>query len=112
MRISFRWPDRQSKTDGGTVASAGQPAQPRSRMGRGNSLPISAAVCGRAALDEALALARSTGAASYEPLIRVELARLAGDEDRRQRELREAHRLFTEMGATVHAERLAKELGC
>ncbi len=25
--------------------------------------------------------------------------------------LREAHRLFTEMGATEHAERLAKELG-
>jgi predicted amidophosphoribosyltransferase len=28
----------------------------------------------------------------------------------RDRELREAHRLYTEMGATGHAERLAKEL--
>jgi len=29
----------------------------------------------------------------------------------RVRELREAHRLFTDMGAIGHAERLAKELG-
>ncbi len=28
-----------------------------------------------------------------------------------ERELREAHRLFTEMGATGHAERVARELG-
>jgi len=28
-----------------------------------------------------------------------------------ERELREAHRLYTEMGATGHAERLAEELG-
>ncbi len=33
------------------------------------------------------------------------------DEAGRERELREAHRLFTEIGATGHAERLAKELG-
>ena len=30
---------------------------------------------------------------------------------RAHRELREAHRLYTEMGATGHAERLARELG-
>jgi hypothetical protein len=29
----------------------------------------------------------------------------------RERELREAHRLYTEMDATGHAERLARELG-
>ena len=33
-----------------------------------------------------------------------------GDETSREREVREAHRLFTEMGATGHAERAALEL--
>ena len=33
-----------------------------------------------------------------------------GDEEERERELREAHRLFTEFGATGHAERLSAEL--
>jgi adenylate cyclase len=41
---------------------------------------------------------------------RAELARLTGDETRRERYLREAHRLYTEMGATGHAERVAREL--
>jgi hypothetical protein len=40
-----------------------------------------------------------------------ELAHLIGDDASRERELREAHRLYTEMGATGHAERLARELG-
>jgi hypothetical protein len=40
----------------------------------------------------------------------AELARLTGDEEGRQRELREAHRLFTEMGAAAHAARLAPKL--
>ena len=65
------------------------------------------------ALERAGELARSTGMRSVEPMIHVELAELAhqnGDEDERQRELREAHRLFTEFGATGHAERLAGEL--
>jgi hypothetical protein len=44
-------------------------------------------------------------------LERAELARLAGDEAARQRELFEAHRLFTEMGATIRAAELATELG-
>ena len=35
---------------------------------------------------------------------------LAHDDATRERELREAHRLFTEIGATGHAERIAKEL--
>ena len=34
----------------------------------------------------------------------------AGDDATQERELREAHRLYTEMGATGHAERLAREL--
>ena len=66
-----------------------------------------------AALARALELARDTGAKAYEPLVHVELAELArqsGDEEGRERELREAHRLFTEIGATGHAERLSAEL--
>jgi ATP/maltotriose-dependent transcriptional regulator MalT len=61
-------------------------------------------------LDRALALVRSTGARPYEPQIYVERARLAGilsDAASHQQWLREAHRLFTEMGATGHAERIA-----
>lgn len=63
-----------------------------------------------AMLDGALALVRSTGAHSYEPQIHVERARLAGllsDAPSRQQWLRNAHRLFTEMGATGHVERVA-----
>jgi ATP/maltotriose-dependent transcriptional regulator MalT len=65
------------------------------------------------ALDAASALAAEINASSFDPFIRVErarLARLSGDEATSQRELREAHRLYTEMGATGHAERLAEEL--
>ena len=57
-----------------------------------------------------LALVRSTGARSYEPQICVERAQLAvllSDPAGRQQWLREAHRLFTEMDATGHAERIA-----
>jgi tetratricopeptide (TPR) repeat protein len=66
-----------------------------------------------AALARALELARDTGAKAFEPLVHVELAELArqsGDEEGRERELREAHRLFAEIGATGHAERLELEL--
>jgi hypothetical protein len=34
-----------------------------------------------------------------------------GDDTARQRELREAHRLFTEIGAPLRAAEVAKELG-
>jgi class 3 adenylate cyclase/tetratricopeptide (TPR) repeat protein len=67
-----------------------------------------------AALSAAQAAIEATGAKSYAPFVHVEhaaLARLLGDDETRQHELREAHRLFLEMGATEHAERLAKELG-
>jgi hypothetical protein len=66
------------------------------------------------ALARALELVEKTGAKAYEPQIleeRAELARFLGDEATRERELREAHRLFAEIGATGHAQRLAKELG-
>ncbi len=73
---------------------------------------------GRAAEEEvadllarAAELVEQTGATVFEPhvhLARAELAELLGDDARR--ELREAHRLFTEMGATGHAERVAREL--
>ena len=51
---------------------------------------------------------------TFEPLVhveRAERARLTGDEATRQRELREAHRLFTEIGAPIRAAEVAKELG-
>ncbi len=66
------------------------------------------------ALDRAAALARHTGAGSFEPFVHEERSRLAavvGDTSAAKRELAEARRLFTEMGATGHAERLARELG-
>ena len=42
---------------------------------------------------------------------RAESARARGDAAGRTRHLREAHCLYTEMGATASAERTAKELG-
>jgi hypothetical protein len=64
-------------------------------------------------LERAQAIVSSTGARAYEPQIHVERARLAGllsDDVGRQQWLREAHRLFTEMGATGRAERVALRL--
>jgi adenylate cyclase len=64
-------------------------------------------------LGAAEALITGTEAHAYTPFVheqRAELARLLGDAATCERELRGAHRLFTEMGATGHAERLAKEL--
>jgi len=40
----------------------------------------------------------------------AELARLGGDEVTRERELQQAHRIFTEIGAAAHADRLAGDL--
>jgi tetratricopeptide (TPR) repeat protein len=61
-----------------------------------------------------ICLVEQTGARVYEPHVHevaAALARLRGDEAGRERELREAHRLFTEMGATGHAERVGREPG-
>jgi hypothetical protein len=66
-----------------------------------------------ATLDRALEIVRQVESKGSEPTVYVELAELArqrGDEEGRQQALREAHRLFTEIGATGHAERLAAEL--
>ncbi len=41
---------------------------------------------------------------------RAQLAALLGDDACCERELHEAHRLYTEMGATGHAERVGREL--
>jgi adenylate cyclase len=65
-------------------------------------------------LGRALSLVGETGGKALEPFIRVELgklARLAGDEAIGQRELREAHRLFIEIGAPIRAEQVAPQLG-
>jgi hypothetical protein len=54
------------------------------------------------------------GAKSYEPFLhveRAELAQLNGDNTTRRRELREAHRLFLDIGAPIRAAEVAKELG-
>src|SRR5262249_8587958 len=67
-----------------------------------------------AALGDAFRSSRQIGMKLVEPFIylrRAELARLSDDETARQRELREAYRQFTEMGATVRAAEVAKELG-
>jgi tetratricopeptide (TPR) repeat protein len=66
------------------------------------------------AIERGLALADQTGLVVLVPQFlveRAELARLRGDESERLHHLRDAHRLFVEMGATGHAERLARELG-
>jgi hypothetical protein len=58
-------------------------------------------------------LIRRTGMKAYEPQVHVELAELARqseDDEARRDELREAHRLFTEIGASGYAERVAGEL--
>jgi hypothetical protein len=62
------------------------------------------------ALAEVSAMIEETEARCREPIVHeisAELARLRADEATRERELREAHRLFVEMGATGHAERIA-----
>jgi len=64
-------------------------------------------------LHDAMALVEATDAFAYVPQIHVERARLAGmraDHATRRRELDEAHRLFTEMGAPLRAAQVMGEL--
>lgn len=64
------------------------------------------------ALARALGLAGQCGAKSLAPFVyvaRAELARCTGDAEQQHTALLEAHRLFTEIGAVRHAQRLASE---
>ena len=65
-------------------------------------------------LDRAAEIADRCGGKVYEPAIhesRAALARAIGRPEEAERELREALRLYAEMGASGHAERLSRELG-
>ena len=56
----------------------------------------------------------TTGIHGWQPFLcveKAELSGLVGDETTRERELRGAHRLFTDMRATGHAARVASLLG-
>jgi class 3 adenylate cyclase/tetratricopeptide (TPR) repeat protein len=64
-------------------------------------------------LGRALELSQKSEIVALEPLIRVELAELAGrrgDGEAREHELHAAHRLFATFGPNANAERLAGEL--
>ncbi len=64
-------------------------------------------------LDGAAEIADRCGGKVYEPAIResrAALARAIGRPEEAERELREALRLYAEMGASGHAERLSREL--
>ncbi len=66
-----------------------------------------------AELDRCEALVEVTGAQSLLPHaleLRSRIAHRAGDRSAAEHALREAHRLYTEMGATGHAERVGREL--
>jgi ATP/maltotriose-dependent transcriptional regulator MalT len=65
------------------------------------------------ALHRAAALVEETGARVHTPQIaeaRARLAKASGDAGAGERHLRDAHRLYTEIGATGHARRVAEEL--
>jgi hypothetical protein len=65
-------------------------------------------------LDRALALVEETNGRSIEPQLLEERARLAGllgDGAACERGLRDAQRLYAEIGAGGHADRLLEELG-
>jgi hypothetical protein len=60
------------------------------------------------------ALCEETGMRAHLPPlleVRATLAECRGSPQQARRQLREAHRLYTEMGATGHAERVGRELG-
>ena len=66
------------------------------------------------ALSDAWRISEELGSKLLLPHVHLErsqLARLRGDGATKQRELRSAHQLFVETGATGHAQRLAEELG-
>ena len=79
------------------------PSSPGPGCGRRLAKP---GVVRQADLDAALRLVHETGALTYESFIREELGRLHHDES----ELREALRLYRQIGATGHARRLEAEM--
>jgi adenylate cyclase len=88
------------------------------QLARAHALGAHEGARARGAIERALecagALLEETAGTSFAPLVHLERARLAslgGDQEAREHELREAHRLFTEMGAKGNAQRVAKELG-
>ncbi len=65
-------------------------------------------------VERAEAIQQETGARVDRPAlleVRAELARMRGQDEQAIGHLREAHRLYTEMGAIGRAERLTRELG-
>ena len=67
-----------------------------------------------AELTAVLDLVVEIGARGYEPMVRVEIARLAsrlGEDARAERELEQARRLFTENGASAQVAELDAEHG-
>jgi adenylate cyclase len=65
------------------------------------------------ALNAAADLVEADGTLAFRPFIhveRVKLARQRGDEATRERELRRAQQLFSEMGAPIRAAEIAREL--
>jgi class 3 adenylate cyclase/tetratricopeptide (TPR) repeat protein len=65
-------------------------------------------------VERAEALCEETGMRVHLPPlleVRATLADRRGDPQEARQRLRDAHRLYTEMGATGHAERVARELG-
>ena len=65
-------------------------------------------------LDCAAAIADRCGGKVYEPAIHeshAALGRVIGRPEEAERKLHEALRLYAEMGASGHAERLSRELG-
>src|SRR5262249_56332097 len=94
-----------------------RPFEIRALLARAHVLTATEAAPARsrveADLRDADAVIEATEARIFTPQVHVEraaLARVLGDEPTRQRELREAHRLFTEMGATARAEQGARQL--
>ena len=104
-------PDREAQAEPQTLPRAlGSLSRHQSRC-RGQPLAASREI--ETSLSDALATAKETGQRCHEPFIheeRAELARLQGDAATRERELREAVRLFKEMEATPNVTRLEKLL--
>jgi tetratricopeptide (TPR) repeat protein len=114
-------PDRALRTAEEAVAAARQRSpgfQPLAQLALARVLLLTKGLASRnvieVALEEASRLTRQMEFKLFEPFVcleRAQLARLIGDEITRKRELREAHRLFTDIGAPIRAAEVAKELG-